>query len=152
MGDVKAVEKLQEAREQILGELRHAIVGMDDVIDQLMIAIFARGRVLSSARVAVIGRSVAGLRAACKVQRVGRARAPTGDQRQPRHCQSPPSPHLEGAVPTSARFVSEKDRETVEPSCMGRLGPEFAVYERHSDRAADPDRRADSEQRDPRGL
>ena len=33
MGDVKAVEKLQEAREQILGELRHAIVGMDDVID-----------------------------------------------------------------------------------------------------------------------
>jgi len=43
MDDVKAVEKLQEAREQILGELRHAIVGMDDVIDQLMIAIFARG-------------------------------------------------------------------------------------------------------------
>ena len=43
MDDVKAVEKLQEAREQILTELRHAIVGMDDVIDQLMIAIFARG-------------------------------------------------------------------------------------------------------------
>ncbi len=43
MDDVKAVEKLQGARDQILTELRHAIVGMDDVIDQLMIAIFARG-------------------------------------------------------------------------------------------------------------
>jgi MoxR-like ATPase len=41
--DVKAVEKLREAREQILSELRHSIVGMDDVIDQVMISIFARG-------------------------------------------------------------------------------------------------------------
>ena len=41
--DVKAVEKLREAREQILSELRHSIVGMDDVIDQVMISIFAVG-------------------------------------------------------------------------------------------------------------
>ena len=41
--DVKAVEKLREAREQILSELRHSIVGMDEVIDQVMISIFARG-------------------------------------------------------------------------------------------------------------
>ncbi len=41
--DVQAVEKLREAREQIIKELRKAIVGMDDVIDQLMISVFARG-------------------------------------------------------------------------------------------------------------
>ena len=41
--DVKAVEKLRAAREEILTELRKAIVGMDDVIDQMLISIFARG-------------------------------------------------------------------------------------------------------------
>lgn len=44
--DVKAVEKLREAREQILGELRKSIVGMDDVIDQVMISVFSRGHSL----------------------------------------------------------------------------------------------------------
>lgn len=43
MDDVQAVEKLRVAREEILKELRKAIVGMDDVIDQVMISIFARG-------------------------------------------------------------------------------------------------------------
>ena len=44
--DVKAVEKLREAREQILSELRKSIVGMDDVIDQVMISVFSRGHSL----------------------------------------------------------------------------------------------------------
>lgn len=44
--DVKAVEKLREAREQIMGELRNSIVGMDDVIDQVMISVFSRGHSL----------------------------------------------------------------------------------------------------------
>ena len=44
--DVKAVEKLREAREQILAELRKSIVGMDDVIDQVMISVFSRGHSL----------------------------------------------------------------------------------------------------------
>jgi len=44
--DVKAVEKLGKARDKIVSELRKKIVGMDDVIDELMIAIFARGHCL----------------------------------------------------------------------------------------------------------
>jgi MoxR-like ATPase len=44
--DVKAVEKLGEARDAIVAELRKVIVGMDDVIDEMMIAIFARGHCL----------------------------------------------------------------------------------------------------------
>ena len=44
--DVKAVEKLLEAREQILTELRKSIVGMDDVIDQVLISVFSRGHSL----------------------------------------------------------------------------------------------------------
>jgi MoxR-like ATPase len=44
--DVKAVEKLGEARDAIVAELRKTIVGMDDVIDEMMIAIFARGHCL----------------------------------------------------------------------------------------------------------
>ncbi|MBT5381151.1 MAG: AAA family ATPase, partial [Opitutae bacterium] len=43
MDDVQAVEKLRAARDEILTELRKSIVGMDDVIDQVMISIFARG-------------------------------------------------------------------------------------------------------------
>ena len=42
-GDVEAVKKLGLAREQIVTELRKAIVGMDGVIDEVLIAIFARG-------------------------------------------------------------------------------------------------------------
>ena len=44
--DVQAVEKLGQARDAIVGELRKSIVGMDDVIDEMMIAIFARGHCL----------------------------------------------------------------------------------------------------------
>lgn len=44
--DVAAVKKLGEAREQILAELRKTIVGMEEVIDESLIAIFARGHVL----------------------------------------------------------------------------------------------------------
>jgi MoxR-like ATPase len=44
--DVKSVEKLLEAREQILNELRKSIVGMDDVIDQVLISVFSRGHSL----------------------------------------------------------------------------------------------------------
>ena len=44
--DVKQVEKLGKARDAIVSELRKSIVGMDDVIDEMMIAIFARGHCL----------------------------------------------------------------------------------------------------------
>ena len=44
--DVQAVEKLGEARDAIVSELRKAIVGMDEVIDEMMIAIFSRGHCL----------------------------------------------------------------------------------------------------------
>ena len=44
--DVQAVAKLGHARDQIVTELRKTIVGMDEVIDQMMIAIFARGHCL----------------------------------------------------------------------------------------------------------
>jgi MoxR-like ATPase len=46
MGDVAAVKKLGEAREQLLSELRKTIVGMEEVIDQTIIGVFARGHVL----------------------------------------------------------------------------------------------------------
>jgi MoxR-like ATPase len=45
-GDIQAVEKLGQARDAIVTELRKTIVGMDEVIDQMMIAIFARGHCL----------------------------------------------------------------------------------------------------------
>ena len=41
--DIEAVEKLGIARDKIVTELRKTIMGMEDVIDELMIAIFARG-------------------------------------------------------------------------------------------------------------
>jgi MoxR-like ATPase len=44
--DLKAVEQLHSARERILGELRKAIVGQDEVIDHLLTALFAGGHVL----------------------------------------------------------------------------------------------------------
>ncbi len=44
--DVVSVQKIGEARDSIVGELRKSIVGMDDVIDEMMIAIFAQGHVL----------------------------------------------------------------------------------------------------------
>jgi len=44
--DVKAVQRLRDAHQQIVGELEKVIVGQHPVIDELMIAIFARGHCL----------------------------------------------------------------------------------------------------------
>ena len=44
--DLKAVETLKLARERIVTELRKVIVGQDDVIEQLLTALFANGHVL----------------------------------------------------------------------------------------------------------
>lgn len=44
--DLQKVERLGHARDSIVEQLRKTIVGMDDVIDELMIAIFARGHSL----------------------------------------------------------------------------------------------------------
>ncbi len=44
--DVQAVEQLGQARDSIVAELRKIIVGMDDVIDEMMIAIFSQGHCL----------------------------------------------------------------------------------------------------------
>jgi len=44
--DVKAIEQLGHARDEIVTELRKTIVGMDDVVDEMMIAIFAKGHCL----------------------------------------------------------------------------------------------------------
>ena len=41
--DVAAVEKLGVAHKQVVDELKKAIVGMDQVIDEVMISIFSRG-------------------------------------------------------------------------------------------------------------
>lgn len=46
LSDVEAVKKLKQARENITLELRKAIVGMDQVIDEVLIAIFSRGHAL----------------------------------------------------------------------------------------------------------
>ena len=44
--DEQAVARLREAYEKILGELRKVIVGMDQVIDEALIAIFSQGHAL----------------------------------------------------------------------------------------------------------
>ncbi len=44
--DEEAVALLRQAHDRILTELRKIIVGMDQVIDEMMIAIFARGHSL----------------------------------------------------------------------------------------------------------
>ena len=44
--DVEAVKKLGKAREDLVNELRKVIVGMDDVIDEVLISIFAKGHAL----------------------------------------------------------------------------------------------------------
>ncbi len=44
--DEKAVKRLRDARDKIVGELQKVIVGQTDVIDEMMIAIFARGHCL----------------------------------------------------------------------------------------------------------
>ena len=45
-GDEQAVARLGAARDRIVGEIRRIIVGMDQVIDEMMIAVFARGHCL----------------------------------------------------------------------------------------------------------
>jgi MoxR-like ATPase len=44
--DLKAVEALHQGRDRILAELRKVIVGQDQVVDQLLTALFANGHVL----------------------------------------------------------------------------------------------------------
>ena len=44
--DVQAVQKLGEARDGVVKELRKVIVGMEEVIDEMMISIFAQGHCL----------------------------------------------------------------------------------------------------------
>jgi MoxR-like ATPase len=44
--DLEAVQRLNQARERIMAELRKAIVGQDAVIEQLLTALFAGGHVL----------------------------------------------------------------------------------------------------------
>ena len=44
--DIQSVEQIGQVRDAIVKELRKTIVGMDDVIDEMMIAIFARGHCL----------------------------------------------------------------------------------------------------------
>ncbi|MEJ6646855.1 MAG: AAA family ATPase, partial [Akkermansiaceae bacterium] len=44
--DVQAVAKLGEARDGVVKELRKVIVGMEDVIEEMMIAVFAQGHCL----------------------------------------------------------------------------------------------------------
>jgi MoxR-like ATPase len=44
--DLQAVETLKNARDRILVELRKVIVGQDEVVDQLLMALFANGHVL----------------------------------------------------------------------------------------------------------
>ncbi len=46
LDEVKAVENLREAYDRILGELRKVIVGQERVIEEMLIAIFARGHCL----------------------------------------------------------------------------------------------------------
>jgi len=46
MSDVEAIQELGRARDQIDTELRKVIVGMDAVVDEMMIAIFSRGHCL----------------------------------------------------------------------------------------------------------
>ncbi len=44
--EVQLVEKLNQGRDRILGEIRKIIVGQDDVIEQVLIALFTGGHVL----------------------------------------------------------------------------------------------------------
>ena len=44
--DLAAAERVKDAHARIKAELHKTIVGMDDVIDQVLISIFARGHCL----------------------------------------------------------------------------------------------------------
>ncbi|MDD5687151.1 MAG: MoxR family ATPase [Elusimicrobia bacterium] len=45
-GEIKLVEKIVEARKEILEQLRNVIVGQQDIIDQILISVFAKGHCL----------------------------------------------------------------------------------------------------------
>ena len=45
-GDLRWAEKLREGRDKILGQLSKIIIGQDEVIEELLIALFARGHAL----------------------------------------------------------------------------------------------------------
>ena len=42
----EALDKLSETRERLLAEIRKAVVGQDEVIEQLLISLLARGHCL----------------------------------------------------------------------------------------------------------
>ncbi len=44
--DLKTIQKLREAREAILSEIRKVIIGQEDVVEQLVVALFSRGHCL----------------------------------------------------------------------------------------------------------
>jgi MoxR-like ATPase len=44
--DLASIERIAAARQAILGEVRKAIYGQQDVIDTLLVALFARGHCL----------------------------------------------------------------------------------------------------------
>src|SRR5207249_9085165 len=44
--DLQAVEQLKASRDRIVSELRKVIIGQDQVVDQLLTALFANGHVL----------------------------------------------------------------------------------------------------------
>jgi len=44
--DIKAIQKLKEAREVILKEIRKVIIGQEDVVEQMVVALFSRGHCL----------------------------------------------------------------------------------------------------------
>lgn len=46
MSDIEKLKKLEEARDRILSNVRKKIIGQQDIIDELLIAIFAGGHVL----------------------------------------------------------------------------------------------------------
>jgi len=44
--DLELVERMQEGRDQIVGEIKKVIIGQSDIIDELLIALFGGGHVL----------------------------------------------------------------------------------------------------------
>ena len=44
--DIALVKRMQDGRDQIVAEIKKVIVGQDDIIDELLIALFGGGHVL----------------------------------------------------------------------------------------------------------
>ena len=45
--DIALVKRMQDGRDQIVAEIKKVIVGQDDIIDELLIALFGGGHVWS---------------------------------------------------------------------------------------------------------